>query len=136
MKHTARQLSETTIADMYRAMDAGRPVTITYRKKDGTLTVRTIEIVQIRTTATGAVMLRAMDRQSREARTFLITGIVSYTIHRGTYQVERPTDEQAAPAPVFRTPDELTAYEIARDDRECWTARYDTEPVADYANAA
>ncbi len=92
MKHTSRQTSEQTTADMYRALDARRPVTLTYTKKDGTETVRTVEIYDIRTPKAGHVMLRAMDRQTGEARSFLIAGIRTYTIHRGTYQIARPED--------------------------------------------
>lgn len=133
MKHTSHQLSETTTADMYRALDAHRPVTITYTKKDGTETVRTIEIYDIRTTKTGAVMLRAMDRQSGEARSFLITGIRTYTLHRGTYQIDR---EEDVTVPVFRTETALTDYEIGRDDATYWAAKYDRDPEPDYDTAA
>jgi predicted DNA-binding transcriptional regulator YafY len=137
MKHTARQLSETTIADMYRALDARRPVTLTYTKKDGSQTVRTVEIYDIRTTKTGAVMLRAMDRQSGEARTFLVAGIQAYTLHRGRYLIARDEDPTT---PVFRTETALTDYEIGRDDRGYWTAKYDREPqpepADDYDEAA
>lgn len=122
MKHTSRQTSEKTTADMYRAMDARRPVTLTYTKADGTETVRTIEIFDIRTTKAGAVIIKAMDRQSGESRTWRIDRIQAYTLHRGTYQVERPEDPTT---PAFRQADDLTAYEIGRDDRTYWTSRYD-----------
>lgn len=116
MKITARQTSEKTTADLERAMDNQRPVTITYTKQDGTVTVRTVEPYEVRTTRQGRVMMRAMDRQSGEARTFLIAGISAYTVHRGTYQVERPdTETPAQPAP--RTVAALAAFEIARDER-------------------
>jgi predicted DNA-binding transcriptional regulator YafY len=133
MKHTARQHSEQTIADMYRAMDRHHPVTITYVKADGTTTVRTIEIYSVQTTSKGAVILKAMDRQSRESRTFRIDRLVSYTTHRTAYVIVRPAD--ATPAPVFTAPAELTAYEVARDDRKYWTERY-AEPVTEYEPAA
>lgn len=123
MKHTARQLSETTITDLYRAMDRQNPVTITYVKADGTTTVRTIEIYDIRTTKAGDVIVKAMDRQSGESRTFRVDRLISYTVHRTAYVIDRPADE--TPAPVPATVAELTAYEIARDDREYFTTRYD-----------
>jgi len=133
VKHTARQLSETTTADMYRAMDRQHPVTLTYTKADGSITVRTIEIYDIRTTKAGAVTLKAMDRQTGESRTFRIDRIVAYTTHRTAYTVARPADETA---PTFHTETALTDYEIGRDDRDYWTAKYDAEPTANYEPAA
>jgi predicted DNA-binding transcriptional regulator YafY len=133
MKHAAHQLSETTTADMYRAMDRQHPVTLTYIKADGTETIRTIEIYDVRTTKAGRVTLKAMDRQSGESRTFRIDRIVSYTTHRSTYVVARPADETA---PTFRTEATLTDYEIGRDDATYWAAKYDREPEPDYDHAA
>jgi predicted DNA-binding transcriptional regulator YafY len=128
VKHTSRQLSETTTADMYRAMDRQHPVTLTYTKADGSETIRTVEIRDIRTTKAGALILRAADRQSGEMRTWRIDRIESYTTHRTAYVVELPASETPA-APVFTAPAALTAYEEARDeaaaDRRYWTSRYD-----------
>jgi predicted DNA-binding transcriptional regulator YafY len=116
MKFTARQTSEKTTADLERSMDQRRPVTITYTKQDGTETLRTVEVYEVRTTKKGHLMLRAMDRQSGQARTFLIGAISAYTIHRGAFHLERPaTETPAQPAP--RTVAALTAFEIARDER-------------------
>lgn len=122
MKHTAKQAKSKTLADMYRALDAKRPVTFTYAKKNGEITVRTLELFDIRTTKSGDVTLRGMDRQSGEARTFLLSGVTAYTLHRGTYQIARPVAEQPAPvAPT--TVAALVAYEIGRDERTT-TRRY------------
>lgn len=131
MRFTARQLSETTITDMYRAMDRQHPVTITYLKeekdeagkKTGRMaeTVRTIEIYDIRTTAAGHIILKAMDRETGEKRTFRTDRIVSYTTHRTAYVLTSPVDE--TPLVVPATVAELTAWEIARDDVSYWTAR-------------
>lgn len=133
MKHTNRQLSEATVADMYRAMDRHHPVTITYTKADGSTTVRTIEPYEIRTTKAGAIIVKAMDRQSGESRTFRVDRVESYTTHRTAFVVERSDAMQAPAAP--RTPAGLTAYEIARDDRAYW-GRRDEERAADYDHAA
>ncbi|MBM9510042.1 WYL domain-containing protein [Actinacidiphila acididurans] len=123
MKATARQTSLKTTTDLVRAMDNRRPVTITYTKQDGTETVRTVETFEIRTTKQGAVILRAMDRQSGEARTFTVSSIRAYTVHSGTYQVELPdTETPARPAP--RTVAALVAFEIARDERPATTAAH------------
>lgn len=123
MKATARQTSLKTTTDLVRAMDNQRPVTLTYTKKDGTETVRTIEIFEFRTTKQGDVILRAMDRQSGEARTFLISAIRTYTVHSGTYQVEIPDTETPTP-PAPRTVAALVAFEIARDERPATTAAH------------
>lgn len=125
MRHTNRQDSEKTLADMYRALDRQHPVTITYVKADGTETIRTIEIREVRTTKAGDIILRAADRQSGELRTFRADRIVSYTTHRTAYVValpetDRPTTTPAAPTSVAA----LVAYEIARDERT--TARHFT----------
>lgn len=122
MKRTARQLTEATIADLYRAMDRRHPITITYVKADGTATVRTIETYDIRTTGAGDVIVKAMDRQSRESRTFRVDRLVSYSVHRTAYRVPVPADVQPAPVPVAAS--EVTARELAREDRAYWTDRY------------
>ena len=118
MKHANRQTAARTLADMYRAMDRRHPVTITYVKADGTSTVRTIELVDIKTTKAGDVILRAADRQTGELRTFRADRIVSYTTHRTTYTVTLPATDRPATAPVAPTTvAALVAYEIARDER-------------------
>jgi len=114
-------------------MDRQHPVTFTYTKADGSETIRTIEIYDIRTTKAGAVIVKAMDRTSGESRTFRIDRIVSYTTHRTAYVVARPED---ATTPVFHTPQALTDYEIGRDDATYWAAKYDREPEPDYDTAA
>lgn len=117
MKLTKNQTSDRTLTDMYRALDRKHPITITYVKKDGSVTVRTVELFDIRSTKAGDVMLRGMDRQTGEARSFLISGLVSYTTHRTAYLVPVPADTTPAPAVQPRTVAALIAYEIARDER-------------------
>jgi predicted DNA-binding transcriptional regulator YafY len=145
MKHTSRQTTHHTLADLYRAHDNRRPVTITYLKEEKddtgkrtgrlTETIRTIEIDEIRTTKAGHVTLRAADRQSGEMRTWRLDRIQTYTVHRGTYQVELPDTEHPAP-PVFHTEHELTAYEIAREDHAYWDNKYDELDADTYDHAA
>lgn len=117
MKHTGRQTTTATITDMYRAMDRKQPVTITYTRSDGTETIRTIEIADIRTTAKGDVILRAADRESGEMRTFRIDRIQTYTRHAGaTYQVQLGADETPTTAPIIvRSAAQLVALELGRD---------------------
>lgn len=116
MKHTAKQTTEATLADLYRALDRRQPITITYTKADGSETVRTVEPFEIRTTKAGDVIVRAMDRDSGEARTFRLDRIVSYTRHAGaTFQIQRPETETPA-APVPATVAEIVTRELDRDD--------------------
>ncbi len=127
VKLTKNQTEQATLTAMYRALDKRQPVTLTYVKKDGTTTIRTVELFDIRSTKAGAVMLRGMDRETGEARSFLVAGITAYTTHRTAYTVDVPADDQPAPAPVPRTVAALTAYEIARDERP---ARRQLAPAA------
>ncbi|NEE25330.1 WYL domain-containing protein [Streptomyces sp. SID7982] len=116
MKHTARQSSTRTLADMVRAMDTQRATTITYLDSNGDETVRTIEIHDIRTTAAGRVIIRAMCRKRGEMRTFHPARIVSYTVHRMPFTLEVPTEEPApSPAHTARTEAEVIAFELNRD---------------------
>jgi predicted DNA-binding transcriptional regulator YafY len=117
VKHTKNQTSGATLTDLTRAADRHHPVTITYVKADGEVTVRTIETASIRTTKAGDIVLRAADRESGELRTWRLDRIVSYSIHRTAYTVALPeTDCPTAPA-VPTTVAALIAYEIGRDER-------------------
>jgi hypothetical protein len=148
MKHAGRQTTTATITDMYRAMDRKQPVTITYLKeetrdvfavnskgvtvrrtiKTGRMveTIRTIEIHSLTTTAAGDIVIKAMDRETREWRTFRADRIVSYTRHTGaTYQVQIPTDETPTTAPVIvRSVAQLIALELGRDYTPTARIRY------------
>jgi predicted DNA-binding transcriptional regulator YafY len=107
MFRTAAESEQQTIARLIRAWDKQRPVTITYTKADGSETVRTIEVYDVTVTKAGATIVKAMDRQSGESRTWRVDRIVAYTIHSGTYTVARDTDETPRPmaaAPVVATP--------------------------------
>ncbi|HBF81802.1 MAG TPA: hypothetical protein DD420_18265 [Streptomyces sp.] len=114
MKRPARQASTRTLADLIRAMDGKQAITVTYIDTDGEETVRTIEIHDIRTTATGRVIVRAMCRMRGEMRTFHPERIVAYTIHRMRYALDAPLGEprftHAAP-----TVADLVFLELDRD---------------------
>ncbi|MFD6783560.1 WYL domain-containing protein [Streptomyces diastaticus] len=114
MKHTARQSSTRTLADMIRAMDTQRATTITYLDSNGDETVRTIEIHDISTTAAGRLIIRAMCRKRGEMRTFHPERIVSYTVHRSTFVLEVPAEEPS-PARAAQTEAEVIAFELDRD---------------------
>lgn len=155
MKHTSRQTSTATLTDLYRALDTQRPVTITYLKEEKdengktvkvtdengnktvklVETVRTIEAYDIHTTKAGNVVIKAMDRDSQESRTFRLDRIRAYTLHRGTYQVERPAETRGPELRVtVNTPDEVVCRELARDDADYWNDRY--AGADDYDHAA
>lgn len=100
MRHTKNETTTQTLTRLIKAMDRQHPVTITYVKADGTTTIRTIETYDIAISNAGDVLLKAMDRQSGESRTFRLDRLVSYTIHRTSYQIERAAtgDKPAHPA--------------------------------------
>jgi predicted DNA-binding transcriptional regulator YafY len=117
VKLTRNQTEQQTLAALLRAADRRHPVTITYTKADGTETIRTIEIHDIRTTKAGAIILRAADRTSGEMRTFRLDRIQAYTVHRTAYTVVLPDAEQHPAAVAPTTPAALVAYELGRDER-------------------
>lgn len=147
MKHTAKQTTTATLTDLYRALDRQQPTTITYLKEEtreafavnskgvtvrrtirtGRMieTIRTIEIYEIRTTKTGEIIVKAMDRASKESRTFRVDRIKAYTRHTGaTFQVERPLDTaDATPAFIPTTVEQFITYELDRDDQPTTRAR-------------
>lgn len=108
MRHTTNETSTTTLVRLIKALDAKHPVTITYTKADGTETLRTIEIFDVIVTAAGDIVLRAMDRETGEARSWRIDRIVAYSIHRTEYTVERPAHDE----PKQRTGRGLATVEV------------------------
>jgi len=124
MRITKNQTSDRTLADMYRALDRQHPVTITYVKADGSETIRTIELTEIRSTKAGDVILRAADRQSGELRTFRADRIRAYTTHRTAYTVVLPATDRPAVPVAPTTVAALVAFEIARDERATTARRY------------
>lgn len=114
MKHTNRQTTTRTLADLYRAIDRQQPVSLTYLKADGSVSVRTVEPYDLRTTTKGDIVLIGMDRESSERRTFRVDRISAYTRHTGTgFVVER---EEEVPTPVTpRSTNAIVARELGRD---------------------
>jgi predicted DNA-binding transcriptional regulator YafY len=100
MRHTKNETSTTTLTRLITALDKQQPVTITYTKADGTETLRTIEIFDVIVTAAGDIVLRAMDRDTAEARSFRLDRLISYTVHRTAYVVERPADDEPKQRPT------------------------------------
>ncbi len=111
MRHTKNETSTTTLTRLVNALDKQHPVTMTYLKeekddagkKTGRLveTVRTIEIYDIVTTKAGDVLIKAIDRETGESRSWRLDRIVSYTTHRTAYLIERAAPKTTAtPRPV------------------------------------
>ena len=100
MRHTKNETTTQTLTRLVNALDKHHPITMTYLKeekddagkKTGRLveTTRTIEIYDIVTTKAGDVLIKAMDRETGEARSWRLDRIVSYTTHRTAYVIERP----------------------------------------------
>lgn len=116
MKITANETQTTTLTRLLAAADRHHPVTITYTKADGSETLRTIEIYDVRTTKAGDVILKAMDRQSGESRTWRLDRIRAYTIHRTAYTVPRPADEEPTTPAAPVTVEQLITRELDRDE--------------------
>lgn len=129
MYRNAIEDQHRTLTRLIKAMDRQHPVTIAYVKADGTETVRTIEIYEVLTTKAGDVIAKAMDRETGERRTWRLDRIRSYSVHRTAYLIQRPADEPVAPV-VITAPWELTAREIARDDRDYYSDLYDRDDAA------
>ncbi|MDX2954592.1 WYL domain-containing protein [Streptomyces caniscabiei] len=108
MRHTNNETSTTTLTRLITALDKQHPVTITYTKADGSEAIRTIEIADILVTAAGDIVLRAMDRDTQEMRSFRIDRIQTYTVHRTAYVVERPAVDE----PKTRTPQGLASVTV------------------------
>lgn len=67
---------------LVKAIAKGQPVTLTYIKKDGSETLRTVELYEFFTTMEGHLVIRGMDRQSKQPRTWRTDRIKAFTFHR------------------------------------------------------
>lgn len=100
MRHTKNETQHQTLTRLIKALDANHPVTISYLKeekdengkKTGRLveTVRTIEVYDLVVTNSGEILIKAMDRETGESRSFRVDRITAYSIHRTAYVIERP----------------------------------------------
>lgn len=144
MRLTAKQTRTKTIADLYRAIERRHAVTITYQGSDGEITVRTIEIHDLRTSAVtiskggkvsgGDIKVKAMcrlraaelaERQAAgedikgetAAREFTLSGILAYTLHRIGFVLAVPANTTYKPTPKAPDHDEtaLIFFELERD---------------------
>lgn len=116
MRIAAKQTQTKTLTDLLRALDKRNAVTLTYRDRNGDITIRTVELHEIHA-KTGDYELIVMCRLEQAERHLSLSGIISYTTHRIGYVLTRPETtvyERPAPAPTDDF-DALVAYEIARD---------------------
>ena len=100
MRHTNRETSTQTLTRLIKALDAKHPVTITYTKADGSETIRTVELYDITVSSAGDILLKAMDRETGESRTFRLDRLTAYTVHRSAYTVARPADDEPKARPA------------------------------------
>jgi predicted DNA-binding transcriptional regulator YafY len=70
------------IADLYRAIDHGQTVAITYVKPDGARSQRVIEPQSLTLSAAGDITVRAYDRLRGEDRTFRVDRIETADFQR------------------------------------------------------
>ena len=100
MRHTNRETNTQTLTRLIKALDAKHPVTITYTKADGSETIRTVELYDITVSSAGDILLKAMDRETGESRTFRLDRLTAYTVHRSAYTVARPADDEPKARPA------------------------------------
>jgi predicted DNA-binding transcriptional regulator YafY len=100
MRHTKNETTTQTLTRLIKALDANHPVTITYTKADDSITVRTIEIYDITVSAAGDIIVKAMDRETGEARSFRLDRLVSYTVHRTAFVIDRPVADEPKARPA------------------------------------
>ncbi|MEV6504810.1 WYL domain-containing protein [Streptomyces sp. NPDC051642] len=102
MRQTKNETQHQTLTRLITALDKQQPVTITYIKADGSTTVRTIEIFDVVVSAAGDILLKAMDRETGEARSFRIDSdrLIAYTVHRTAYVVARPAADEPKTRPA------------------------------------
>ncbi len=129
MYRTANETQQKTLTRLLKAMDREHPVTISYVKADGSLTVRTVEAYDVHTTKAGDIVIKAMDRESGESRTWRLDRIQAYSIHRTSYRTVKPAPVNDLGIRVtVHVPTTLVAREMAREDRDYWNDRYDFDP--------
>ena len=87
-----RNQDETKTLDrLTKAMERQHPVTLSYVRADSERVLRTIEIYEVPEGLTkgGNRIIRALDRETGLTRSWRVDRIVSYTIHRSRFLIER-----------------------------------------------
>ncbi|MBW8703730.1 hypothetical protein MBT84_29465 [Streptomyces sp. MBT84] len=104
MRHTENETRAETLTRLIKAAGRQHPVTITALKEEkdangkrtGHLvrTVRTVEIYDFYVSAAGNIVLKVVDRETGEPREFRLDRLISYTVHRTSYRIARPTADE------------------------------------------
>jgi hypothetical protein len=84
-----------TLIDMYAieaAIQAERPLLITYVAADGERTTRTIEPYELAATRSGFFIVRSMDRRSGAPRSFRLDRIEYVSVMSGSFVLQRPAE--------------------------------------------
>lgn len=82
---------QATRAMFERAAKRQHPVTISYTTASGRDVVRTVEPYGIQVSAAGDVLVKTMDRESGEYRSFRLDRVGAYTVHRTAFKIKNPT---------------------------------------------
>lgn len=80
--------ADSFVARLVHVIARKMPMTITYVKDDGTVTVRTVEPYDIDVSAEGNPLMRTLDRATGTPRTFRMDRISTYTPHRSARVLE------------------------------------------------
>lgn len=82
---------QTLRSILERAIAKQHPVTISYTTASGRDVVRTVEPYGISVSAAGDVLVKTMDRESGEYRSFRLDRLSAYTVHRTSFKIKNPT---------------------------------------------
>ena len=87
-------IEDDTAARIHKAIRKAQPVTVSYTSESGRQIVRTVEPYSMITTSAGNVLLKTMDREAADYRSFRLDRISAYTLHRTAFLVKRPTTKK------------------------------------------
>jgi predicted DNA-binding transcriptional regulator YafY len=125
-----------TIADIKIALFLGRPVTIDYENADGVRSVRVVEPFEVvdREQADKRPFFRAMDRLSRDYRTFRFDRLFAYRVSnaRGRFSVPRPAP-RLVPGPEIQ--DEISPADLDAEWGDWLESQYDPDAPIPYLPA-
>lgn len=88
-KTTDTQIIRTAIV---KAIAKQQPVTISYTSASGRDIVRTIEPYALTQSKAGDTLVKTMDREAGDYRSFRLDRISAYTVHRTYFLIKNPTN--------------------------------------------
>lgn len=83
---------ETTRRMIENAIRRNHPVTISYTSLNGRDIVRTIEPYALDESKAGDTLVKSMDREQGDYRSFRLDRISAYTVHRTSFKIKNPTN--------------------------------------------